>query len=146
MTKERVIGFLTNLIKGKSNNLLIQLFRYTFVGGAAFIVDYGLLYVLTEYAGLHYLVSATISFIVGLLVNYFISTIWVFGDSAYNKTTSFIFFASIGVVGLVLNDVFIVLFTQTLSMHYMLSKLITAILVYLWNFLGIRFLIFTRNN
>ena len=37
---------------GASDNLLIQFVRYFFVGGFAFIVDFGLLYILTEYAGL----------------------------------------------------------------------------------------------
>ena len=58
---------------GASDNLLIQFVRYFFVGGFAFIVDFGLLYILTEYAGLHYLLSATLSFIAGLVVNYIIS-------------------------------------------------------------------------
>ena len=57
---------------GASDNLLIQFVRYFFVGGFAFIVDFGLLYILTEYAGLHYLLSATLSFIAGLVVNYII--------------------------------------------------------------------------
>ena len=34
---------------GASDNLLIQFVRYFFVGGFAFIVDFGLLYILTEY-------------------------------------------------------------------------------------------------
>ena len=43
---------------GASDNPLIQFVRYFFVGGFAFIIDFGLLYILTEYAGLHYLLSA----------------------------------------------------------------------------------------
>ena len=62
----------------KTNNLLIQLIRYTIVGGLAFIVDFGLLFLLTEYFGLYYILSATCSFLAGLLVNYYISTAWVF--------------------------------------------------------------------
>ena len=46
---------------GASDNPLIQFVRYFFVGGFAFIIDFGLLYILTEYAGLHYLLSATLS-------------------------------------------------------------------------------------
>ena len=65
---------------GASDNLLIQFVRYFFVGGFAFIIDFGLLYILTEYAGLHYLLSATLSFIAGLVVNYIISCIWVFNN------------------------------------------------------------------
>ena len=47
-----------DIFKGKTDNTIVQLFRYTFVGGFAFVVDFGLLYVLTEYAHFHYLLSA----------------------------------------------------------------------------------------
>ena len=77
---------------GASDNLLIQFVRYFFVGGFAFIVDFGLLYILTEYAGLHYLLSATLSFIAGLVVNYIISCIWVFNNSKFrNRIVEFLF-------------------------------------------------------
>ena len=96
---------------GASDNLLIQFVRYFFVGGFAFIVDFGLLYILTEYAGLHYLLSATLSFIAGLVVNYIISCIWVFNNSKFrNRIVEFLFFAAIGVVGLGFNDLLIWLF------------------------------------
>ena len=34
----------------KADNTLVQLFRYTFVGGFAFFIDFCTLYILTEYA------------------------------------------------------------------------------------------------
>jgi len=40
------------LFKGKTDKTLIQLFRYTFVGGLAFLVDFGMLFILTEYFNL----------------------------------------------------------------------------------------------
>ena len=43
----------------------MQFFRYIFVGGASFLADYVLLHLITE-AGVHYLISGTISFLVGL--------------------------------------------------------------------------------
>lgn len=108
---------------GASDNLLIQFVRYFFVGGFAFIVDFGLLYILTEYAGLHYLLSATLSFIAGLVVNYIISCIWVFNNSKFrNRIVEFLFFAAIGVVGLGFNDLLIWLFTDCIGTHYMFSK------------------------
>ena len=82
-----------------TTNLFIQLFRYTLVGGLAFVVDFGLLFFLTEYVRLHYLISATISFLAGLLVNYVISTQWIFRDSKIkNKKVEFILFGLIGII------------------------------------------------
>ena len=128
---------------GTTDRLLVQLVRYFFVGGFAFVVDFGLLYILTEYAGLHYLLSATLSFISGLLVNYISSCIWVFSNSKFkNRLVEFLFFASIGVVGLLLNDALIWLFTDCIGTHYMFSKIVAAAMVYLWNFFARKYLVF----
>lgn len=131
------------LFYGTTDRLLVQFVRYFFVGGFAFIVDFGLLYILTEYAGLHYLLSATLSFISGLLLNYIISCIWVFSNSKFkNRLVEFLFFAAIGVVGLLLNDVLIWLFTDCIGTHYMFSKIVAAAIVYLWNFFARKYLVF----
>ncbi|WP_293739941.1 GtrA family protein [uncultured Parabacteroides sp.] len=137
---------LNRLFVYKTDNLLIQLIRYTIVGGLAFIVDFGLLFILTEYLGLHYIVSATCSFLAGLLVNYYISTAWVFESTIKSKQIEFTFFALIGVVGLGLNNLLIWIFTEKCHIYYMFSKLITAVLVYLWNFLGRKYLVFNKQS
>jgi len=51
---------LDKLLTRKTDNTLVQLFRYSFVGGFAFLLDFGSLFALTEFVGLHYLVSAVI--------------------------------------------------------------------------------------
>ena len=57
---------------------LYEIARFVLVGGACFVLDYGLLYVLTEYVGLYYLLSAGISFSVSVFVNYWLCLACVF--------------------------------------------------------------------
>ncbi|MDH5325890.1 MAG: GtrA family protein [Gammaproteobacteria bacterium] len=124
------------ILKNKTNNTLIQLIRYTFVGGFAFTVDFGTLYVLTEFFNVYYLVSAAIAFTIGLLINYTLSVIWVFDKRAVqNKWLEFAIFAAIGMVGLALNELFMWFFTEVVGLYYMLSKMISTGFVYLWNFI-----------
>ncbi len=131
------------LFRGDTDSWLIQLFRYIIVGGVAFLVDYGLLYVLTEFMHLYYLISATISFILGLAVNYLISTNWVFRHSKLsNRMVEFTVYSIIGVIGLLINNFLLYFFTDYLHIHYMISKLITAILVMGWNFFGRKLILF----
>jgi len=135
------------LFTGKTNQVLIQLFRYTFVGCFAFLVDFGLLFFLKEYCGLHYLLSASLSFIIGLCVNYFISIYWVFtSPENKNRKLEFFYFGLIGVVGLGLNDLFMWLFTDKVAFHYLVSKIATAVLVYLWNFFARKYLLFNEKT
>lgn len=139
----KVTDLFHKLFYGSTDKLLVQFVRYFFVGGFAFVVDFGLIYILTEYAGLHYLLSATLSFIAGLLVNYIISCLWVFNGSKFkNRLVEFLFFAAIGVVGLALNDALIWLFTDCIGTHYMFSKIVAAAMVYLWNFFARKYLVF----
>lgn len=135
------------LFINETTNWAIQLFRYIFVGGFAFIIDYGLLFLLTEFIGFHYLVSATISFSVGLIVNYIISTHWIFRKSKLsNLALEFIIYGAIGVVGLIINDFLLFILTDKLNLHYMISKLITTILVMGWNFVGRRTILFKNKD
>ena len=132
-----------SLLWGKTNNVFLQLFRYTFVGGFAFVIDFGLLYVLTDYVGLHYLLSACLAFLAGLIVNYIISNIWVFSTTSIkNKKIEFLIFAIIGIIGLGLTELLMWLFTSGLSIHYMGSKVITTAIVYFWNFFARKYIIF----
>ena len=133
------------LFKEKTDNWFIQLFRYCFVGGFAFLVDYGLLALLTEVFGLHYLVSATISFIAGLLVNYILSKSWIFKKSSLdNEWVEFLVFSIIGVIGLGLNTLLLYLFTDHCHIHYLISKLLTAAIVLLWNFGARKVILFNK--
>ena len=51
----------------RSTNTLIQFIRYFFVGGAAFGVDYLALFLLAHFVGLHYLLAASLSYLMGML-------------------------------------------------------------------------------
>jgi len=133
------------LFLDKTENTLVQLFRYTFVGGFAFVVDFGTLFLLTEIFHIHYLLSAAMAFILGLITNYFLSIKWVFSiRSIENKKIEFLLFSIIGLIGLGLNELLLWIFTDLILIHYLLSKIITAIFVYLWNFIGRKYLLFNN--
>ena len=134
-------------IKKKTDNVFIQIIRYFISGGIAATVDFGLLYLLTEFFGLYYLWSAVISFSVGLLITYIFSITWIFNQRRIsNRWIELLIFSIIGVVGLLLTYLFMQYFTEVIKLHYMLSKVLTTIIVFFWNFLTKRFVLFTRKK
>lgn len=136
---------LTNLFVTRTDNAAIQLFRYGFVGAVAFLVDFGTLVGLTEFAGLHYLLSAAIAFLVGLAVNYTISIRWVFAERALERRSlEFAAFAAIGAAGLGINEGIMALCTGLMGMHYALSKALSTVIVFFWNFFARRQCLFRR--
>ncbi len=134
---------INKIFKNKTDNTLIQLFRYTFVGGFACIVDFGFLFLATEFLGIHYLISAAIAFLLGLAVNYILSTFWVFNKRRLkNKWIEFNMFALIGIAGLCFNELFIWIFTDFINFHYLVSKIFSTFFVYLWNFFARKYFLF----
>jgi len=127
----------------ETNNTFIQFLRYAIVGGIAFIVDFTFLYLFTNNLRIYYLVSAAMSFVLGLIVSYFLSKTWVFNKASFsNKFVEFGVFALIGIVGLFINEVFLWVFTDKANIHYLISKILATIIVFLWNFFVRKFTLF----
>ena len=123
------------LFKNKTDNTFIQFFRYLFVGGFAAVVNIGFLYIFTEVFHIYYVISNILSFTLGLVVNYLLSKKFVFQEETkISKTKEFLIYAIIGIIGLGIDTLLIYIFTDVLSMYYMLSKIISTAVVFIWNF------------
>jgi putative flippase GtrA len=121
-----------------------EFLRYLIVGGGAFVVDYGTLLLLTKIAGVNYLISATIAFLLGTFVNYLGSISFVFTQRAMmNIHLERLLFITIGALGLVINDGMMYLLTGVMLIDVTFSKLITQAVVLLWNYLARKKLLFT---
>jgi len=130
-----------------SQKTVFQLLRYGFVGGVAFVADYGLLWVLTEEAGLQYLVSAAVAFVAGLTVNYLLSNLIVFRSHRLeSRIAEFVVFAVIGVIGLGLNEAIMYCCSEMIGIHYMLSKLVSTVTVFFWNFFARKIALFSKKQ
>ena len=141
------------LFSGDTDNTLIQFFRYLFVGGLATVVDWGISYLLFRYAfHEHYAVAAnSISFVAGLIVNYVISTFWIFKNSRVdNKLVEFISFAAIGVVGLLITigitKLFEIWLGDTTSLFQIIAKIVSTAVSFLWNFFARKILLYTKKE
>ena len=134
---------LTELLKHPTDKTSIQFLRYIFVGGAAFIVDFGSLYILTDIFGIYYLISAAIAFLLGLVANYLLSISWVFNKRTLDsKSMEFGIFTFIGIIGLGLNEFFIWFFTAEVGFYYLISKIISAVIILFWNFFARKYVLF----
>lgn len=115
--------------------LIAQFMKFGIVGVLAFIIDYGLMILLTEAFGVPYLASTTISFIVSVIFNYVASMRYVFKrKDDMSRRREFIIFVALSVIGLVINDVFMWLMTDQLFIDYRLSKIVVTFIVAVWNF------------
>lgn len=128
------------------NKILYQFGQYILVGGTAFIVDFSTLYLLTEKLGFHYLVSATLGFLLGLAANYALCIAWVFDVRVLrrNWVQEFTVFGLIGIAGLGLNTLILSFLTEVARVHYLASKLVAAAVILLFNFSLRRWALFSE--
>ena len=140
----------------KSDHMLIQIFRYCIVGGLASIFQIGIFNILTNIFDVHYIVSNTIGFIVGILVNFLLSRKWVFNDNKKIISTSFIIFTIIGVIGVLLSNFILyilidmeiltkILKALDLKLIKSIAQLIAIFIVLFWNFGARKILVFKTN-
>lgn len=142
-----------NIKKLLSAALIKEFLRYVVVGGISFLADFGTLtvfeeFVFTQKTDWQIFVSTAAGFIVGLVVNYILSLLFVFRSSD-NKSSGksvggFLIFALVGIIGLGITEGLMHLGVNILHFHYMLTKIVTAGIVLVWNYLGRKILIFNR--
>lgn len=116
--------------------LISQILKFGIVGVIAFVIDYGVLILLTECFHIHYLISALISFTVSVIFNYLASMKYVFkGKEDMSRTREFVIFVVLSVIGLGINELFMWLLVDKLALHYMISKIFVTAIVMVWNFI-----------
>ena len=122
----------------KNMQLLIkQILKFGVVGGLAFVIDYGLMVLLTEVFGINYLISSAVSFSVSVVFNYLLSIFWVFDVSGSNRgqKESFVIFLALSIIGLGLNQLLMWLGSDLMGLHYMLTKIGATAIVMVYNFI-----------
>ena len=125
-------------------NGFLQFFRYLFVGGVATVVDWGMLFLFTEFGHIHYLISTILAFVGGLVTNFLLSKQLVFkaNEARVSPVMEFLSYAIIGVIGLGITELIMFLFTSCLDFHYMISKVIATVIVLFWNYMARRYAIY----
>jgi len=116
--------------------LMEQIVRFGVVGVIAFVIDYGVLLLLTEVAGIHYLASSAVAFVVSVIFNYILSITFVFEtDQNQSKGTQFSLFAVMSAGGLGINQLMMWLLSDVMFIPYQLSKFLATAVVMVYNFI-----------
>ena len=126
-----------------ANYNISQTFRFLVVGGTTFLIDMILLITLTKFFEIYYLISAAIAFLVASLINYLLSLLAVFKTGRHeNKKKEFIYFLFFTLVGVLLNNFIMYLSTKIFFFNLSISKLISTIVVTIFNFLTKKHFVF----
>lgn len=126
-----------------STNVKVQVVRSLVVSVLALAVDFSTLILFKEVVGLHYLVAATLSFSLGVVVNYTLSVRWVFATRKLaNRHAEFIIFFVICAIGLGLNLIIMGGMVQGFAVDYRLAKAVSTVIVFFWNFIARKLILY----
>jgi len=120
----------------------VQAIKYGVAAFGGFAADYAVLLVLKEWVGLHYLVAVPLAFLAGIAVNYLIGIWFVFRRGNLSITRELLLFVTISLLALAITEGSMYLFTDLLRVDYRISRLISGVVTYLFNFFSRRFVIY----
>ena len=105
--------------------MLKEFSRYTITNILVFILDVSLLFILTEFFNVYYLLSASISIAIGFSMNYYLNVKWVFEQRKYFDKPIFEYFLMIVISVFVsgINITGIWLLSEYLQFYYLISKI-----------------------
>jgi putative flippase GtrA len=113
---------------------LAEFARYFAASAFALVVDMTILLLAAKV--MHYLLAASLGFVVGAVVSYLLATRWVFGrrQLVHRRRTEFAVYAVVGLLGLGLNDLVIFLAVDKMALPLLAGKIVAAGITFLFNY------------
>jgi len=120
-----------------------RLAKFLTVGASGTIISLSLLFLLTDIAGWHYLLSYSVAFVLSVSNNYLWNSLWTFNDrQAHFIGLGKYTLVSLGTLGL--GTAILYLLTSVIDIWYMASAVVTIALVALVNFILSRRFVWNR--
>lgn len=129
-------------------NRLQEVLRFVITGGLCFGIELGVLVLLKELLHFDTLIATPLAFLVSVIVNYLLCVVWVFKGVDSSNHAAQVGFVVTSLIGLVLNELLMILFRVTLGEEtvlfaifgftvtmYMLNKSLATLIVMVWNYL-----------
>lgn len=137
-------------IKKTQNVRIMQMIRYIFVGGSAFLVEYAVFSLLIIYMSggvINLFFVQTTSFICGLFVSFFGNKSYTFRQSihqthAHTIGRQSIMYASLALCNLVVTNILLAILVKQLGIPALVAKVCVMVAVAVWNFLLFKKVIF----
>jgi len=121
--------------------------KYSMIGGASALVDWGFFYVFAIILDIHYILSGSISFALATLFNYFIGITFLFDSTTrFTKQNEMLLVFLISLIGLAINLFFLFLFSSWLLFSLMGSKILASFFTLVWNFSMRNYYVFKSPN
>lgn len=131
---------MTTYLEMRMKKLIEQILKFGVVGIIATVIDFGVLYILSQPLGLDPVLSAGISFCVSLVFNYVASMRYVFTHREdMSRSREFVIFLVLSLIGLAINEAIMAAGVAVLgnsALAVMGTKVLATAIVMVWNFVS----------
>lgn len=126
----------------KIKKSFVQLFLYLIVGGLATLVEWGAFYIMNQRLAVHYMAATALAFVISTFANWAFGRLILFRASKQSTWSELAKIYIVSIIGLLFNIVIMYVEVDILLMNEMLSKMVATGIVFIWNFLIRKFVIY----
>lgn len=124
-----------------------HLFKYVVSGGSSACANLGTLYLLTEYAHVHYLQSAVLAFIIAFFISFLLQKFWTFKDMRKEVIhQQMIWYLGLSLINLLINTLLIYSLVEYVHLWYLAAAVVSGALLAVSNFFIYKHVIFTTEE
>jgi dolichol-phosphate mannosyltransferase len=113
-----------------------MLIRFIIVGLSGVVVNQGLLWLLTDFGGLRYYISAIFAIEASIISNFVLNDYFTFAKRRAGKSflVRLLKFNVTCLAGAGIQYGLLLLFTSVFGIYYLISNLIAIVIAFLWNY------------
>lgn len=126
-----LMNFLDSLVSlgGILPNEVSRFIKYNFASVLATGTDIFLYWIFVQFFGVYYLISATITFCIGLTINYLMTRFWAFNTTKRKFFSGFLFFSAVALFTLVLAILLLAFLVEVLNLNYLVARILVAFII-----------------
>jgi putative flippase GtrA len=128
-----------------TKNNFFEFIRFSIVGIVNTLVNLAVLFILTEFFGVYYIISAIFAFLAAVTNSFILNKIWTFKyKSKKDIHIRYFQFLIVSIIAFIVNMLILYVFTEYFNFYYMLSQIIGVACNLIINFLGNKLWTFKR--
>jgi len=120
--------------------MIKQFVKFALVGIVNTLTNLTILYILTDFFGIYYMVSAVFGFLVAVTNSFIMNSFWTFKEtSGVNRRKECSRFFVVSISALIVNLSFLYIFTEFFGIYYLLSQILAVGVATIVSFSGNKF-------
>ena len=120
-----------------------QFAKFAIAGLIFAVVNILILYALTDFLGIYYILSSVIAFFLGSTGNFLLNKKWTFKEKMrHNFFDKYIKAMSVNITAVVITIALLFILTEFLNIYYLISQTIAMAVAFVANFIGNKKIVF----